>query len=631
MLSTPRAIKKIRLMMMDVDAQPAAMTLARMEVIHLLESHEADPSLPDQPVKAYHEVYHDLESRFSKINQYINKPYAPLASRNDIVDFEQLNSADSLLKEVWQKVSALEEALHRTREKINSLRQLILSLQKFSDLDLDLGRLRRPSRFLKILVGTVPAANFNQLQGALSMVNFVITPFYSAQGVQHVLIIGSSQQQKDVKKVLQSADFREVKIPPAFSGSPAELQADLNQQLVNTRHSYGGIEKQLADLLGSKQALLQSAHDLLYLAKPYASLDMVLTGKGGLVSLQGWVPAERQQDIHEQLKAELHHPFHVEFTDPQPEEFDTVPSLLKHGWLLKPFQNLVNNFGIPAYKEVDPTHLFTFSYILMFGMMFGDIGHGLVIAFGSLLLWKSYPGFTIVAVLAGLSSSFFGLAYGSLFGYEHVIDPLWMSPMHDPARILMVAVAWGAGFILIANALSIRNAWVIGQIKQALYSGQGVAGLLFYVGLIVVVYRLAYAGPMYTAEWLLVLLPFIVILFYRWQCVSGSLSERVLVVAIEGLEHIISTISGTLSFLRVAAFSLNHIALAAAVFAIAGMMDTTGHWITVVLGNVFIIVLEGAIVAIQCLRLEYYEGFSRFFSGKGKAFEPLKLGSVKTN
>jgi len=93
------------------------------------------------------------------------------------------------------------------------------------------------------------------------------------------------------------------------------------------------------------------------------------------------------------------------------------------------------------------------------------------------------------------------------------------------------------------------------------------------------------------------------------------------------IEHIEADIivSGTLSFLRVAAFSLNHIALATAVFAIAGMMDSFGHWVTVVLGNIFIVVLEGAIVAIQCLRLEYYEGFSRFFSGEGKAFEPLRL------
>jgi V/A-type H+-transporting ATPase subunit I len=114
-------------------------------------------------------------------------------------------------------------------------------------------------------------------------------------------------------------------------------------------------------------------------------------------------------------------------------------------------------------------------------------------------------------------------------------------------------------------------------------------------------------------------------MWWQWRQSQGAIFERALVVFIEGLEQVISSVSGTLSFLRVAAFSLNHIALAAAVFAIAGMMDSFGHWVTVVLGNIFIIVLEGAIVAIQCLRLEYYEGFSRFFGGKGKSFEPLRL------
>jgi len=112
---------------------------------------------------------------------------------------------------------------------------------------------------------------------------------------------------------------------------------------------------------------------------------------------------------------------------------------------------------------------------------------------------------------------------------------------------------------------------------------------------------------------------------YQWLQSRAGLFEKTLVVLIEMLEQVISSVSGTLSFLRVAAFSLNHIALAAAVFSIAAMMGPTGQWITILLGNIFIIVLEGAIVAIQCLRLEYYEGFSRFFSGKGKAFEPLKL------
>ncbi|MBU1664485.1 MAG: ATPase, partial [Gammaproteobacteria bacterium] len=91
----------------------------------------------------------------------------------------------------------------------------------------------------------------------------------------------------------------------------------------------------------------------------------------------------------------------------------------------------------------------------------------------------------------------------------------------------------------------------------------------------------------------------------------------------------INLFANTLSFMRVAAFSLNHVALALAVFTIANGLGTTGHWLTLFLGNVVIIVLEGGIVAIQALRLMYYEGFSRFFSGDGTEFVPLKLVGVK--
>ena len=101
--------------------------------------------------------------------------------------------------------------------------------------------------------------------------------------------------------------------------------------------------------------------------------------------------------------------------------------------------------------------------------------------------------------------------------------------------------------------------------------------------------------------------------------------KRLLVVAVETLETALNYIANTLSFLRVAAFSMNHVALAIAVFALASMMGNTGHWVTVVLGNLFILLLEGAIVAIQVLRLEYYESFSRFYSGDGRAFRPLTL------
>jgi len=114
-------------------------------------------------------------------------------------------------------------------------------------------------------------------------------------------------------------------------------------------------------------------------------------------------------------------------------------------------------------------------------------------------------------------------------------------------------------------------------------------------------------------------------MFYKWEEAHATIGEKIIIVLVETLETVVGNVSNTLSFLRVAAFSLNHVALMLAVFALAEMMDTFGYWVMVVFGNIFILVLEGAIVTIQTLRLEYFEGFSRFYSGDGREFRPLLL------
>ena len=625
MLSTPLEMRKVGLYMVDADAQSAAMALARMGVLHPLEDSASGQMLQDYPAAAYQAVYHDLNSRFGKISSFLQKPLQTPLESDELVTLDQLQVLDQQLKQLWAQISALEEKIRRQNEKVGAIRQLANSLQKFSSLDLDLGRLRRHGRFLRITVGTLPAENFSQLRRALSLTRFMIKVFYSSEGINHVVVFGPIQQREEVHDLLQSADFRGLTVPEEFTGSPAQLQADLDRQIEQAEARMQQWRQELSELISANLASLQSAQDLLLRARPYASLATVLRGRGGLVYLQGWVPAERMEGIRRQFAEQLKFPFQLEFSEPEQQEFDSVPSLLKKSWLLQPFQGLVKNFGMPGYREVDPSGLFALSYILMFGMMFGDVGHGAVIALLSLLFYRRYPGITIVGVLAGMSSVGFGFVYGSLFGYEHVVPALWMSPMQDPVQVLLLAVLWGAGFIVIANLLAIRNFFVAGQIDQACYSGKGLAGLGFYLAAFYAAYQVGFNNHFGWLEFALMALPMAVIQHYQWRQSDGGLVERVLVVFIEGLEHIISNVSGTLSFLRVAAFSLNHIALAAAVFAIAGMLGSFGHGVTVLLGNIFIIVLEGAIVAIQCLRLEYYEGFSRFFSGKGRAFEPLKF------
>jgi V/A-type H+-transporting ATPase subunit I len=295
---------------------------------------------------------------------------------------------------------------------------------------------------------------------------------------------------------------------------------------------------------------------------------------------------------------------------------------------MRPFVALVANYGIPRYGEIDPTVLFTFSFILMFGMMFGDVGHGAVILAGGLFARRRFPIVVPFAVACGLSSIAFGFVYGSIFGYEHVITPLWMSPLSDPILMLKVALYWGIGFILVANTLTLINFLAEGRTKDALLDTKGVVGTLLYFAGIYVGFRWVGEGIFGTFELVLLLIPLAVLLAYKWTHLEGPLGERIMILVVEGFETVQGYLSNTLSFLRVAAFSLNHVALAIAVFTLANMLGTMGHWITVVLGNVFIILLEGFIVSIQVLRLQYYEGFSRYFRGDGRAFQPLRFEGV---
>jgi V/A-type H+-transporting ATPase subunit I len=253
------------------------------------------------------------------------------------------------------------------------------------------------------------------------------------------------------------------------------------------------------------------------------------------------------------------------------------------------------------------------------------VGHGAVILVAALRARRRLGPFALFAVAAGLSSILFGFLYGSLFGYEHVLPAVWLPPLSDPLYMMGAALIWGIGFLTLAGLLNIFNHLLAGDGRGALFANNGLLSLLFYAGLLGIgfdFYRQSDSGPWWSLlAWFSLASLFVFNLLEQ----RTALPERILVALIETFETIIGYISNTLSFLRVAAFSLNHVALAIAVFTLANLMGQTGHWLMIVFGNLFILVLEGAIVMIQVLRLEYYEGFTRFFAGDGRAFRPLKL------
>jgi V/A-type H+-transporting ATPase subunit I len=246
-----------------------------------------------------------------------------------------------------------------------------------------------------------------------------------------------------------------------------------------------------------------------------------------------------------------------------------VPTVPTRKRLLAPFALLVHQYGIPRYGEVDPTPLFAATFLLMFGTMFGDVGQGAVIA-GLAWYFRAKLGrFYLFGVLAGASSMLFGFLFGSVFGFEHWLPALWMSPLHDPLLMLRLALGWGVLFIALACVLAIYNRAVIGNWLGALFGQHGLVNLIFYLALAWGGLNVGQGQGFGPGPTLLILLSLGALAWHGWGHLEAPVSEKVLVVFIETLETIVGYVSNTLSFLRVAAFSLNHAALALAVFTLA--------------------------------------------------------------
>jgi V/A-type H+/Na+-transporting ATPase subunit I len=626
---TPVPMLRVDLRLLTDDAPRGALALAVCAQFDPEVSEVPPDQLPELPGEAYRLVYAEAQARLDKIlAHYEITDIAPVATHAEPENLARIEELGAWLKNMWEQCSEDQEGVRRLREELRRTQQLLQALDRFMDLNIDLTLLQKKSAFLDLRVGTLPRANVQRFEDALSLAGYVSIHFLMGPEQAHMIIAGPTGHEQEVERVLQAAGWHADDIPPEFRGRPAEVRAALTARAQQLQTNAAELDERRR-VQGAQDPfrtrLLDAAHTLARVA-PYAALAQLMRSRGSLAVVSGWVPAGQLPRLRRLLSASLGARYVLLTRTPRADERPRVPSLLRHHRWLRPCAALVQNYGVPRYGEIDPTLLFAVSFVLMFGMMFGDLGHGAVIVVAGIALRRRLQGYTPLVVAAGAASMGFGLLYGSIFGYEHVIPAWWMSPLSDPMRMLGVALAWGIGFIVIATALTIRNRLAEDRWHAALWDGHGAAGLVLYLGLLFAAYRYASAGAVDIGAQLGVGLPLAVVLVHIWQENSAaSRGERVLIVMVEGFETVVSYISNTLSFLRVAAFSLNHVALAIAVFTLGRMMHATGYWLTVVLGNVFILVLEGAIVAIQALRLEYYEGFSRFFSGDGRAFRPLTL------
>lgn len=625
---TPIRMKHVLVQALTEDLPRVSLILAELGVFDPDDRSVAEDKFPTIPGGRYRELFNQAQARLDKIARLLGLGPLPPFHAVRVIEESELERLNSWLGDIWATGSSYEEQFRRLLDQERLVVQREESLKNFASLNVDLGLLQGDKQFLNLYVGTVPRENVRQLEEALGLAGHLLYTFLVGVETTNVIIVGPrGVQEDDLQPVLQAADFRALPVPPDLRSQPENIRREIQERRAALVRERQEIEAHLQSWAGSLRRELEDAQRTLVMAGPFVRLDNSMRSAGSLGAVTGWVPERDVTRLEETLGQRLANPFLLTVRDPLEEERSLVPTMMRRTRMFAPFQDLIRQYGIPRYGEVDPTPLFAITFVLMFGAMFGDIGQGGLIALAGWFYRAKLQRFGRFVVYLGLSSVTFGFMYGSIFGYEEIIHPLWIAPISDPSYMLTVALLWGIGFILVASLISIYNHMVTGERLKAIFGNHGMMSLFLYLSGLWGMYRMSQGYDFGTLPTILALGSLAAVFGFTWHEVKAPLGERILVAVIESMEVIMGYVSNTLSFLRVAAFSLNHMALAFAVFAIAEMMQTTGHWITVVLGNIFVLILEGGIVTIQTLRLEYYEGFARYYFGDGREYRPLELSA----
>ena len=367
--------------------------------------------------------------------------------------------------------------------------------------------------------------------------------------------------------------------------------------------------------------------------------------------LVGWIPAEYEGQVESLLSAI--ESVEVTFTNAKDEIKHSPPVKLKNPFFFRPFEYYTEMYGLPNSQEIDPSGFIAITYTLLFGIMFADVGQGIMLLIAAIIMLKvKKMPLGALLIPCSICSTIFGFIFGSVFGFEELLTPVYKAlfglkdkPIHvmegETTKMLIFgAVGIGVVLLIVAMILNIISCLKRKDIGGALFGVNGVSGLVFYTALVAgLVCTLLLGVNIMTTPYIIGLIVLPLILIFLREPLSKKLrGEKKLFEGgfgsffvdnfFEMFEVLLSYVTNTMSFLRVGAFVLVHAGMMEVVFVMAGMFGPVGSTITIVLGNVLVMALEALLVGIQVLRLEYYEMFSRFYIGDGRKYEPVNVKNL---
>ena len=581
------------------------------------------------------------------------------AMLQDLKDIEQkydlnlpnieFTDAEYNLNEMYDYMQSVRGSLEVEMNRIKDLEQHIreyqnalIQVKNLISLDVALEDLFS-TEYIFIRMGRLPNDSVEKLKFFQSR-PFVFKSFSYDQNYSWCMYFTTEEYKREVDNIFSSLFFERIYIPDFVRGTPKEAVRTIESEIESAKSQISAYKQDMCSITdGYEHRLGYIKGELLFLNRLFESKKYVV-GLGDKFTITGFI---EEQHIDEFKKAfEGIENLDIEVNDADSDKRITPPTKLKNGWFSKPFGMFVEMYGLPNYGGLDPTPFFAITYSLLFGMMFGDLGQGLVLMLIGYLAYK-FKGMKLgaVGIRIGFFSAVFGLLYGSVFGNEELLTPFYTEflglaskPIHImdgdfTMTLLISAIAIGSVLIVIAMILNLITLIKKKNYIEMVFSHNGLAGLMFYgFVLFAVAMQMGLNIPVvnpFTIV-LFVVLPLVVIFlkepierkFHHHKMFPAGIGGFFVEAFFELFEILLSYVTNTMSFLRVGGFILSHAGMMLVVTSLMAMVGDSG-WIVMILGNIFVMGLEGMIVGIQVLRLQFYEMFSRYYTGDGIAFNAL--------
>jgi V/A-type H+-transporting ATPase subunit I len=436
----------------------------------------------------------------------------------------------------------------------------------------------------------------------------VITQRVTLPERRFLLAVGLPDEMAALEQQLHAQKARRLVLPSDLPPQAADAEAAMRDRLFETRRRLEDARQELRNL-HDRHHVAEALADALFV-RWYVNSVPELSATENFAWISGWT-SDANGDELQALLAEAGVKGLLQLNE-APPGFEAPLLLSNPGWM-RPFEMFTGMLGVPAAGEADPTHVLAIATPLMFGFMFGDVGHGAVLLVAGFLLRRQFPALRLL-IYGGAMSMLFGVAFGSVFALETIIPALWVHPLEEPVLMLVVPMAGGAVLLLIGMCLDALQAYW--QRKGRYWWETGAGLMLCYLALLGSIKEprllwLACAG----ATWFVAGHAFVSP--GRRLAAAGAATA-------EFLESMLQLVVNTVSFVRIGAFALAHAGLSMAVVGLSDVAESVFFTVIIlVLGNVLIIALEGLVVSIQTTRLVLFEFFVRFLHAEGRPFRPL--------